>query len=247
MSAFSQSVAELHPAAFALVMATGIVSIAASLLAMPTVALILLWANVLFFIVLCVLLLLRCAIFFPRVDADLRDHARGPGFFTTVAGTCVLGSQLVIVTGMTVAPRALLIVGAFLWLVIVYSFFTAIVVRETKPSLDAGMHGGWLIAVVATQSISVLASLLAAGAPGAEETLLFTALCLFLFGGLLYIVIITLLFHRLLFFSLILPGCPRCTGCRWELRPSPRWRVDGLFWTRGCGFSWARYSPSSRD
>src|SRR5208337_435082 len=99
MKALSRVVAELNPASFALVMATGIVSIAAFLLAMNAVAIVLLWANALFFIVLWVLLLLRCAFFFPRIAADLRDHARGPGFFTTVAGTCVFGSQLLIITG----------------------------------------------------------------------------------------------------------------------------------------------------
>jgi tellurite resistance protein TehA-like permease len=183
-------------------MATGIVSIAASLLAMHAVAVVLLWANALFFIVLWALLLLRCALYFPRLAADLRDHARGPGFFTTVAGTCVLGSQALIVTGGHVAPLVLWFVGASLWLVIVYAFFTAVIIRETKPALDAGMHGGWLIAVVATQSVSVLASLLAPRAPAAGEAFLFTALCLFLVGCLLYIVIITLLLYRLLFFPL---------------------------------------------
>jgi tellurite resistance protein TehA-like permease len=205
MKAHSRIVAELNPAAFAFVMATGIVSIAAFLLEMPTVALILLWANALFFTVLWVLILLRCAFFFPRVAADLRDHARGPGFFTTVAGTCVFGSQLLIVGGVggrQPVPFGLWFLGAFLWFILTYAFFAGVMIRETKPTLDAGMHGGWLIAVVATQSVSVLASLLAARSPATGEALLFTALCFFLFGGLLYIVIITLLFYRLLFFSL---------------------------------------------
>ena len=78
MKALPSVVAELNPAAFALVMATGIVSIAASLLAMNAVAIVLLWANALFFIVLWALLLLRCAFFFPRVAADLRNHAAVP-------------------------------------------------------------------------------------------------------------------------------------------------------------------------
>ncbi|HVP19790.1 MAG TPA: tellurite resistance/C4-dicarboxylate transporter family protein [Spirochaetia bacterium] len=205
MKALSRVIADLNPAAFALVMATGIVSIAASLLTMNAVAVVLLWANALFFVVLWALFVLRCAFFFPRVAADLHDHARGPGFFTTVAGTCVFGSQLLIVDGIgSEFPQALGLwfLGAFLWLFIAYAFFTAVIVRETKPALDAGMHGGWLIAVVATQSVSVLASLLAPRTPAASEALLFTALCLFLIGCLLYVVIVTLLFYRLLFFLL---------------------------------------------
>ena len=211
LKALSRVVADLNPAPFALVMATGIVSVAASLLAMNAVAVVLLWANALFFIVLWALVLLRCAFFFSRVVADLRDHVRGPGFFTTVAGTCVLGSQILIVgdagAGVS-AAFGLWFLGAFLWLLIMYAFFTSVMIRDAKPALNAGIHGGWLIAVVATQSVSVLASLLAARASDAGEALLFTALCLFLVGGLLYVVIATLLFYRLLFFSLNAVGLP---------------------------------------
>jgi hypothetical protein len=34
--------------------------------------------------------------------------------------------------------------------------FTALTVKETKPTLDEGINGGWLVAV-ATQSVSTLA------------------------------------------------------------------------------------------
>ena len=90
--AFSRAAAGLFPGYFALVMATGIVSIAAYLLALTAVAWVLLFVNVAAYIVLWLLLVTRLVRFFPRVRADLTDHARGPGFFTVVAGTCVLGN-----------------------------------------------------------------------------------------------------------------------------------------------------------
>ena len=62
------------------------------------------------------------------------------------------------------------------------------------------MHGGWLISVVATQSISVLASVLASGYPAHAVALLFTSLCFCLAGGMLYLVVVTLFFYRLAFF-----------------------------------------------
>ena len=201
-------VENLNPGSFALAMATGIVSIAASLLGMRRVSVVLLWANAVFFAALWVLTLARLAARFPRLLSDLKDHARGPGFFTTVAGTCVLGSQVQIITGRSPPALALLALGALLWLALVYSFLTAVIVRETKPPLEAGMHGGWLILVVATQSVSVLASLLAPRFPRALEALLFTALCLYLVGALLYIVIVTLIFYRLTFFVLTPAGLP---------------------------------------
>src|SRR5689334_19260410 len=90
-------VRQLFPGYFALVMATGIVSIAAHLLGLTALARPLLWLNVAMYGLLCTLLLLRLLFYFRNVLADLRDHGRGAGFFTLVAGTCVLGSNLLIV------------------------------------------------------------------------------------------------------------------------------------------------------
>src|ERR1044071_3426843 len=88
----SRAAADLFPGYFALVMATGIISIACFLLGMKTTSLVLLVINVIAYIVLCLLLLIRLLFFFSRVKTDIKDHVRGPGFFTLVAGTCVLGS-----------------------------------------------------------------------------------------------------------------------------------------------------------
>ena len=48
-----------------------------------------------------------------------------------------------------------------LWVVVIYAFFTAVTVREQKPTLEEGINGAWLLAVVATQSVAVLGRLLA--------------------------------------------------------------------------------------
>ena len=37
-----------------------------------------------------------------------------------------------------------------------YAIFTALTVRDAKPTLPNGINGGWLVAVVATQSLCVL-------------------------------------------------------------------------------------------
>ena len=42
---------------------------------------------------------MRLVRFLGHVKADMTDHMRGAGFFTVVAGTCALGSQLLIVAG----------------------------------------------------------------------------------------------------------------------------------------------------
>jgi tellurite resistance protein TehA-like permease len=130
------------------------------------------------------------------------NHARAPGFFTLVAGTCVLGSQLIILTGNYSAAWLLWLLGILLWLIIMYVFFTAVTVRENKPSLEAGINGAWLIATVATQSISVLGTLLAAQQAAGQEVLLFFTLSMYLLGCMLYLSIITLIFYRFTFLEL---------------------------------------------
>ena len=75
-------------------MATGIISIATQLLGMTAIAWALLVINLVAYSVLGLLLFIRVLGFFPRVLADLGDHVRGPGFFTVVAGTCVLGKSV---------------------------------------------------------------------------------------------------------------------------------------------------------
>jgi len=138
----SRAVANLFPGYFALVMATGIISIACFLLQMTTISFVLLIINIVAYAVLCLLLLLRLVFFFSRVKADINDHVRGPGFFTVVAGTCVLGSALLIVFDRYRPALVLWFAGMILWIVIMYAFFTAVTVRENKPTIEAGLNGG---------------------------------------------------------------------------------------------------------
>ena len=197
-----QAAADLFPGYFALVMATGIISVACYLLDMMTVARVLLIVNVIAYVLLWMLLLLRLLLFFGRVKDDINNHIRGPGFFTVVAGTSVLGSDLLIVNNQFQIASILWVIGLVLWVVIMYSFFTAMTVRENKPSIEGGLNGAWLLAVVATQSISVLGTLLADHLAGYREPILFFTLCMFLLGSMLYIPLITLIFYRFTFVNL---------------------------------------------
>jgi tellurite resistance protein TehA-like permease len=128
-----QAVVDLFPGYFALVMATGIISTATFLLGMKWLAWVLLVINLIAYAVLSFLLMIRVIGFYPRVKADLTDHTRGPGFFTVIAGTCVLGSQLLIVAGRYQVAMVLWVLGLVLWAVVMYTFLTGITVRENKP------------------------------------------------------------------------------------------------------------------
>ncbi|HKO60388.1 MAG TPA: tellurite resistance/C4-dicarboxylate transporter family protein [Pyrinomonadaceae bacterium] len=201
-SKIGSAASNLFPGYFALVMATGIISIATYLLGMTPIAWTLLVINLIAYSVLGLLLIIRVIGFFPRVKADLGDHARGPGFFTVVAGTCVLGSQFLIVAGWQNVAGILWLVGLLLWTIIMYSFFAAVTVRENKPPLESGLSGSWLIAVVATQSISVLGTMIASRFGTYREALLFFTLCMFLLGCMHYLLLITLIFYRFTFVNL---------------------------------------------
>src|SRR5947207_6670020 len=183
--------AVMHPAYFALVMATGIVSIACHLSGLAPFAAPLVWINVALYVALWVLTFVRIARFRDRVVADLLHHGRSVGFFTTVAATCVLVSQLLVIANARSAATRLWMVGILLWALIPYTVFAVLTLKPEKPSLAEGINGGWLLSVVAAQSVSVLGSQLAAGFGAAAADVLFWSLVMWLGGGMLYIWIIS--------------------------------------------------------
>jgi tellurite resistance protein TehA-like permease len=193
-------VAALHPAYFALVMATGIVSIACQLFDYGLLARTLLVLNIAFFVGLWLLNGIRLLRFRDRVVADLMHHGRAVGFFTMVAGTCVLGSQSLIVAGAWRAAAMLWAAGIVLWAGVTYSVLAILTVKAEKPSLAEGINGGWLVAVVAAQSVAVLGTQLAPGYGPRAPQVLFFCLVMWLGGGMLYIWIISLIFYRYTFF-----------------------------------------------
>jgi tellurite resistance protein TehA-like permease len=186
---------KLSPGYFALIMATGIVSIAAQFLGFEPIAVGLLWINVAAWIVLVLLFLARGVRFGRQMLLDLADHARGPGYFTVPAGTCVLGSQLVVVHGSTAAAAILWMCGIGLWALVTYGFFSAVTLKEKKPALGDGFNGTWLIAVVSMQSIAVLGCLVAPAIADPKPAL-FVAAAMHMGGFMLYLPLIALLLYR---------------------------------------------------
>ncbi len=194
--------AGLHPAYFALVMATGIVSIASELVGVHEVAVALFAVNLGFYPLLWILTIARLVKHRDRVRADLSHHGRAVGFFTTVAATCVLGSQCLVIGGSVTAACVLWIAGIALWAVLIYGIFALLTVKAEKPSLTDGINGGWLISVVAAQSVAVLGAQLAPSfGEHAAEALVFS-LAMWLGGAMLYIWISSLIFYRYMFFTM---------------------------------------------
>jgi len=203
-------IASLSPAYFALVMATGIVSLAADQRGFHGAAVALLWLNLAFYVVLWTVSLLRLARYPRRMLDDLTSHQKGAGFLTVVAGTNVLGSQLALIVGRPWIAAILWWFGLALWGVLLYAFLAAVTFREPKPDLGMGMSGVWLLLVVSSESVAVLGVVVApqVGVHGA----LFVALLTHLIGAMLYIVVIGLIVYRWTFFTM---GAEQATPPYW--------------------------------
>ncbi|MBS1950055.1 MAG: tellurite resistance/C4-dicarboxylate transporter family protein [Bacteroidetes bacterium] len=190
------------PVYFGLVMSTGIISIAAHLLGNFILGEVLFWLNLVAYLFLWVLNLIRLFFYTYYFLDDIHSHQRGPGFFTAIAGTCILGSQFIIIREDYITATFLWVIGVILWVVITYIIFTTLTIKEKKPPLSEGITGAWLLAVVSTQSIAVLTTLIAShwDQPYKLEANFF-ALSMWLWGGMLYIWMISLIFYRYTFFK----------------------------------------------
>jgi tellurite resistance protein TehA-like permease len=195
------SLAQLHPAYFALVMATGIVSIASHLVGVPFVPKALFTLNLVFYPLLWILNITRLLKHRAQVVADFSHHGRAVGFFTVVAATCVLGSQFLLLAAAPGVAFWFWVLGIALYFLLTYSVLTVLMVKQEKPSLAEGINGGWLVSVVAAQSVAVLGALLAPFIAHPQGVLLF-CLVMWLGGGVLYLWIISLIFYRYTFFTL---------------------------------------------
>lgn len=149
----------LSPGYFALVMATGIVSIGVQLRGWRTLSIILLVVAAFAYAVLVVLTVWRITRFRQAVVKDARDTRKAFLNFTFVAGTNVLGVGLAS-HGQPGAAVGLLLVAGLVWVVLGYTIpWAAVLGRAERPVLAAA-NGTWFIWVVASQSIAVAAATL---------------------------------------------------------------------------------------
>jgi tellurite resistance protein TehA-like permease len=198
--AAAQSVRDLPPNIFAVVMATGIVALAVKAAGWSAGGLVLFWVGVAAYAVLWVLTAARCVRYWPAVHVDLASHARGPGFFTLVAATGVLGNACVLLHDAPEAGLVLWVATLALWAGLSYTILPGLIESEDKPELEKGLSGVWLLTVVATQSVCVLGCLVIPQLPAAAiGPGLFAALCFWLVGGMLYLWLIALIFYRIMF------------------------------------------------
>jgi len=197
---YKNTLENLHPAYFALVMSTGIVSMAAHYQGAVLIARALFILNIAAYVILWIMYIGRMLFFAERFRNDFLDHTLGMGYFTVVAASGVLGSQALLLTGGFLVATTLWCITSSLWLCLIYGIFTGLITKEKKPAIAEGINGGWLLAIVATQAVAVLSSAIAPFFTLYRDPMLFLALITWLFGGMLYIWVISLIFYRYLFF-----------------------------------------------
>ncbi len=151
------AVESLTPGYFALVMATGIISIGLELEGFTVLSWLLLAVCAAAFIVLLSLTVWRFVSYRAAVNEDFMDPRRAFGFFTFVAGTNVLGVRLGM-EGLHGVTALLLVLSGSAWLVLGYVVpWTAVLGREERPVVAAA-NGTWFIWVVASQSVAIAAA-----------------------------------------------------------------------------------------
>ncbi|MDF1604874.1 tellurite resistance/C4-dicarboxylate transporter family protein [Nocardioides sp. YIM 152315] len=149
----------LTPGYFALVMASGILSVGMALQGHRTLSSVLLAICVTAFVVLLSLTAWRFVAFRHAAVDDFVDPRRGFGYFTFVAGTNVLGVRLGL-DGHYTATAVLLALAGTAWLVLGYVVpWTAVLGRQERPVV-ATANGTWFIWTVGTQSVATAAATL---------------------------------------------------------------------------------------
>jgi tellurite resistance protein TehA-like permease len=195
----AREIDRLSPGSFALVMATGVISNGFYFENPRLLSHVLFAANAISYCWLLVVTILRAARVPQAIWADLTDPRQVFAFFTLIAATDVLGVGIML-RGWETLAAAMWLAALVLWLALIYASFAVLTFRNTGREADV-VHGGWLIAIVGTQSLVILGTLLARSF-GAVAPLVFVAIHMLWGVGLVfYGIYITLFTHRIFFFA----------------------------------------------
>jgi tellurite resistance protein TehA-like permease len=175
----------LTPGYFALVMATGIVSVGMTSEGFDVIGKVLLVLCLVALLVLVALNGWRLVRYPGEVAGDFRDPRRAFGFFTFVAGVNVAAVR-VGMDGHHVVQAVLLVVAGAAWVVLGYVVpWTAVLGHRDRPVV-ADANGTWFIWVVASQSVAVCSAGLESVWSGPRSALALLAVVSWSVGIFLY-------------------------------------------------------------
>lgn len=187
----------LSPGYFAMVMATGILSVGLRDDGRTTLSAALLGLALAAFVVLLLLNAWRLVAFPEALGHDFTDPQRGFGFYTVVAAADVLADRLA--SGHRQAAEVLLVAAGLCWLARSYALPWTTRLRPDEHPIVAAANGSWFMWAVGAQSIAVAATALAPDRPG--EALPLLALAAWGIGLFLYALDGVLVVIRLMAFD----------------------------------------------
>jgi tellurite resistance protein TehA-like permease len=187
----------LYPGCFALVMATGIISNAFFFEGHRAVSDALFAVNIIAYPCLSAATLVRAVCFTRILWSDLLNPRLVFSFFTIVAGTDVLGIGFHL-RGFGSLALGMWLLALAIWFCLIYLSFGVLTFLNTAHGANV-VHGGWLIAIVGTESLVILGTIIAAPL-GQLGTAIFVLIhMLWGVGLVLYGIFITLFAHRIFF------------------------------------------------
>ena len=192
-------VGRLFPGYFAFVMSTGIISNTLYLDGHREISNLLFGANLVIFPWLALLTGVRAVRASKALWADLTNPKLVFSFFTIVAASDVLG------LGMNLRGHLGVALGLWLfafaaWFVLIYFSFAVLTFLNSAHNANV-VHGGWLIAIVGTESLVILGTMIA-GDQGPLAPAIFVLTHMLWGVGLgFYGIFITLFAYRIFFFE----------------------------------------------
>ena len=186
----------LHPGNFALVMATGIISIALKAHGFADAATALAIFAGFAWLTLLLLSTLRLISFSKAVFIDLTTPRMVFSYFTLVAATDIVG-MLLHDYGYTSLAVACWFIAFASWCALLYLAFSVLTFMSHEHNVNI-MHGGWLITIVGTQSLVLLGIKIAPVFGDYRHYMMMEVHMLWGLGLALYGIFVTLFCYRII-------------------------------------------------
>lgn len=190
----------LHPGNFAMVMASGILSMGFSMLQVDLLARALYVVALLAWLLLIVLSVARAWWCFAAVRLDLLNPRMVFSYFTLVAATDIVG-LLLHARGHTALAIACWGFAFLAWCALLYLSFSVLTFLTHEHNVNI-VHGGWLISIVGTQSLVLLGARIAPDLGSYAKLMVVEIHMLWGLGLVFYGIFVTLFCYRIFFLTL---------------------------------------------
>lgn len=195
-----RAIESLHPGNFALVMATGIISVGLQAHGFDGASLVLRVTAVSAWLALLLLSTLRLISYSRAVMIDLTAPRMVFSYFTLVAATNIVG-MLLHSQGQIGLAVACWFIAFASWCLLLYLAFSVLTFMSHEHNVNI-MHGGWLITIVGTQSLVLLGIKIAPVFGQYQSYMMMEVHMLWGLGLALYGIFVTLFCYRIFFLSL---------------------------------------------